>query len=291
MHVLLTGAGFTKNFGGFLGEEMWLKVFNKPVIQRTPSIRSFLLQEPLDYENAYQTVMDNPSLDRSEKAARQQAVMEAYEDLDATVIQWYSQADKNYPINGTQVNYFINRFAQSNGGKGFFFTTNQDLFIERKYQNEPRPRLTPLQYLGVDKPLVFDDLKRSRPLSRDDHFALPDIDDAAKKVRQCGRVMRDTCADVLLCSVGQSDGSFMAPFCAKSEIMKKGGFFLVKLHGSFNWKSADGNRLLITGKRKHPIIESSPHLKWYLDTFKGVLMQGNSRLLTPSLDAGFVIII
>lgn len=26
--LLLTGAGFTKNFGGYLGEEMWAKVFN-----------------------------------------------------------------------------------------------------------------------------------------------------------------------------------------------------------------------------------------------------------------------
>jgi hypothetical protein len=28
--VLFTGAGFTKNFGGFLAKEMWSKIFNNP---------------------------------------------------------------------------------------------------------------------------------------------------------------------------------------------------------------------------------------------------------------------
>jgi len=26
--ILLTGAGFTKNFGGFIASEMWAKIFN-----------------------------------------------------------------------------------------------------------------------------------------------------------------------------------------------------------------------------------------------------------------------
>jgi len=37
--VLLTGAGFTKNFGGPLAREIWSLIFNNPRIQQTPSLR------------------------------------------------------------------------------------------------------------------------------------------------------------------------------------------------------------------------------------------------------------
>ena len=31
--ILMTGAGFTKNFGGFLANEMWAKIFNCHEVQ------------------------------------------------------------------------------------------------------------------------------------------------------------------------------------------------------------------------------------------------------------------
>ena len=32
--IVLTGAGFTKNFGGYLGIEIWTKILNHPLIQK-----------------------------------------------------------------------------------------------------------------------------------------------------------------------------------------------------------------------------------------------------------------
>ena len=40
--ILLTGAGFTKNFGGFLASEMWSKIFNTPAIQANKKLRDLL---------------------------------------------------------------------------------------------------------------------------------------------------------------------------------------------------------------------------------------------------------
>ncbi|KAF5421924.1 MAG: hypothetical protein C5S44_05655 [Candidatus Methanocomedens sp.] len=38
-HVLLTGAGFTKNFGTPLASEMWAEIFNHKKIQAQPKIK------------------------------------------------------------------------------------------------------------------------------------------------------------------------------------------------------------------------------------------------------------
>lgn len=54
--ILLTGAGFTHNFGGFLANEMWALIFNSPDVQKRPSLAS-LLRKDFDYESVYQSVM------------------------------------------------------------------------------------------------------------------------------------------------------------------------------------------------------------------------------------------
>ena len=42
--VLLTGAGFTRNFGGFLTNQMWDKVFNHEQVQHYPFLVNLLKQ-------------------------------------------------------------------------------------------------------------------------------------------------------------------------------------------------------------------------------------------------------
>lgn len=59
--VLLTGAGFTKNFDGFLGKEMWAKVFNNHLIQSNEKLR-ILLQDDYDFESVYSKVESDPKL-------------------------------------------------------------------------------------------------------------------------------------------------------------------------------------------------------------------------------------
>ena len=41
--ILLTGAGFTKNFGGFLANEMWSKIHNHPMVQSKPKLKQLLM--------------------------------------------------------------------------------------------------------------------------------------------------------------------------------------------------------------------------------------------------------
>jgi len=43
--ILLTGAGFTKNFGGFLGSQMWDQIINDPEIQDNDNLRVFCFRQ------------------------------------------------------------------------------------------------------------------------------------------------------------------------------------------------------------------------------------------------------
>ena len=70
--MLLTGAGFTKNFGGFLANEMWAYIFNNPLIQSSVILREKLVDDQ-DFESVYSPVAGQPEA-FEERLARQDVV-------------------------------------------------------------------------------------------------------------------------------------------------------------------------------------------------------------------------
>lgn len=133
--IILTGAGFSKNFGGFLGSEMWSLIFNEPSLHRYPKLRALLLND-FDYESVYYTVTNSPSYSDEEKKVFKEALERAYEVLDDRLGGWVMNGDNPSSLN-----------TYSNGGLGsllglkcneqspqkFIFTLNQDLLLERLY--------------------------------------------------------------------------------------------------------------------------------------------------------------
>jgi len=65
-NILLTGAGFTRDFGGYLASEMWAVIFRQPEIRRYPNLRKQML-ERLDYEALYHEVLSSESYTADEK--------------------------------------------------------------------------------------------------------------------------------------------------------------------------------------------------------------------------------
>ncbi len=55
-NVFLTGAGFTKKFGGYLASEMWALVLNQAEVQQDEGLRRELLDE-MDFEKVYDQVL------------------------------------------------------------------------------------------------------------------------------------------------------------------------------------------------------------------------------------------
>jgi hypothetical protein len=58
-----------------------------------------------------------------------------------------------------------------------------------------------------------------------------------------------------------------------------GHFNVIKLHGSFNWRTADSRSALVVGTEKSGQIAASPLLTWYFEIFRKVLSAGDVRLM------------
>lgn len=120
--ILLTGAGFTHNFGAPLAANIWSIIFSDIEIQKANKLREVLVNdEDFDYEGIFHAVINDNSYNEEDKATITASMERAYLHIDNLV--------RNSPLNSTasQVEeHIIKRFKGS-----FIFTLNQDLFVER----------------------------------------------------------------------------------------------------------------------------------------------------------------
>ena len=116
-HILLTGAGFTKNFGGLLAKEMWSKIFNHSQAVNFPRIKELLCND-LDYESIYHKII-NGNFSDSKKTFINDAIFTAYKSLDEICTEWIYRKDAPYPVNIYGVNKLIERFYDSSKNIGF----------------------------------------------------------------------------------------------------------------------------------------------------------------------------
>jgi hypothetical protein len=134
--VLLTGAGFSKNFGAPLAADVWALLFSHPDVGLQPRVRN-LLRKQFDFESVYQQVMMG-DFDAREKSAMRKAVEDTYSYIDSILESYKTNA--RLP-NIYEVQKFLNAFAGDRRSPGFIFTLNQDLFMERHFYNSVRPTL------------------------------------------------------------------------------------------------------------------------------------------------------
>jgi len=235
--ILLTGAGFTHDFGGFLAQEMWSIIFNHPKIQTRPKVREMMLQD-FDYESIYEKILHEQSMkySKKDKSAIRISIFDAYQQLDHMILQ------KNMP-NAKNINLvcrLIDRFEGDMKTPGFFFTLNQDIFIERHFKPSTNKSLT---IPGIDKiPNLSSQHKRNYVLDNGDYITLPDKNEIERSLHD--------------------------PLSSK-------GFHYIKLHGSLNWKSYNGSDMLVIGRNKEI---NEPLLLEYYNIFKKVLAMRERKL-------------
>lgn len=266
-HILLTGAGFTKNYGAPLASEMWAKIFNHKKIQAQPRIKE-LMQNCFDYESIYYYIMedvmkrsctDDEKYTDGEKDAIYDAVKSAYEYID-TILRGFIK-DHQRPNELNNIHDLISKFSETGSYchtdinnvthyvypetsvKSFIFTLNQDLFFERLYDNHYDAKLS---IPGIENNSEWFKTTFKRPLKSSDYYQLPNE-------WELNRI--------------------------KSDILTDENFFLIKLHGSYNWASFDGTKKMVIGRGKIDQIQKEPLLKCYFDIFKKVLSQNQNRLL------------
>jgi hypothetical protein len=129
--MLLTGAGFSKDFGGFLRKEMWEKIFNTRLLKENFPRINELANNVLDYD--YESIYSGAhgSFTKEENNAINKVFLKAYRELDESIrsVFWRDDVPRD-------VRELIQRFSRQWGGGEYFFTLNQDLLIERLFFQE-----------------------------------------------------------------------------------------------------------------------------------------------------------
>lgn len=138
--VLLTGAGFTKNFGGFLASEMWGRIYNR--LSEHPQLQEDMRQSK-NFEDFYRQVRDSNGPAEIPRALGL-AIFDSYTELDEVLRGW--RGDPSSGVSHDALSRFLYRFAGDSTESSFVFTLNQDLFIERHYSNQFDK---PLRHPGV----------------------------------------------------------------------------------------------------------------------------------------------
>ncbi len=129
-NIILTGAGFSADFGGFLAKEMWSKIFNNPKLNDAPKIKQELKKD-FDFEKIYSRIVPNSSaFNPDEVKAFETALNDAYKIMDDDIkqVDWFDRAGI-FPQPFTKFLSFFTDYTEEKVGS--YFTLNQDLFPER----------------------------------------------------------------------------------------------------------------------------------------------------------------
>ncbi len=237
--VLLTGAGWSRNWGGQLASEVWSSLVGHLRVRTHVRLYKLLLDEP-SFEVALGRTSE-PPFSATDRAELQQALSDTFVAMDREI----ARVDHDPWINIYKVQELLFRFFGRRGDgntEGYLFTLNQDLFFERHLYNE--------HVAGAPGGV------------------LPGL------VPRPGQRWFGT-------NMGAFDTSFiMQPVAdpiAQGRLQSQ--MNVIKLHGSFNWRSADGNDMMVVGTEKTGQIAAQPLLAWYAQVFREVLSAGDVRLM------------
>ena len=241
--ILLTGAGFTKNFGGFLADDMRSFIVDK--IMKHQRLVKLLNSSTLNYEDVYAKVIHG-RYSKDDKSALTDAFGYVYKRLDDVIrgVSWESNAPHGVNIYG--VKNFLDRFGSTvNGKRGYFFTLNQDLFIERWYGQETLLKIP--GNLNLSRMDAFP----QRELESNDYLPVP----TTNKI------------DTIRAEDNKKTSS-------------SGRYHYLKLHGSFNWYDGKDpeRRIMVIGGQKLEQIENQPILRYYNEKFREVLTQPSRKV-------------
>jgi hypothetical protein len=237
--VLLTGAGFTYNFGGFLASQMWARIFNHRNVQQHPDLVR-LLKQDFDFESVYNGVMYGDDHTAQERDALHLAVQHAYQQLDGAICNCWKPETSCY-VSHPGLGKLLENFASAGKERGYIFTLNQDFFVERWHLGHKKLLRTP----GMDI--------RHRSPFNDDRVLPPYTVPHRSEID----AQRD--------QYEQEDPSHL--------------LYYVKLHGSMNWRTSDGRNVMVIGKEKPTQIGREPLLDWYWEIFEQVFSCPDRRLL------------
>ena len=208
-----------------------------------PALKQEMLsQRDYDFEAAYHRIMRDKRLTEEEKQGFAQAVIGAFRDMhDLTVY-------KGKLLSASAMFQFVvSRFAglRDKDEQGFFFTVNQDLFVETFHRSGSNHRLA---LPGVRRETWFNG-QLAVDLDKVEYWAEVPETINHEDIEQ--QLMR----------------GLVAPLA------------YVKLHGSIGFRGPSGGDILILGSENAAAIRRHPLLEWYSKLFNNVLYSGDVTIV------------
>jgi hypothetical protein len=221
--ILLIGAGFSRNWGGWLSDEVTDYLLTCEEVRNDRNVRDALsrFRGSGGFESALSALQADflrRGATRLEQVSGfQAAILRMFADLDRA----FSQTDFEFQ---NEIPYLVRTFLAKFDA---IFGLNQDCLLERPYLNANVQLSNPTRWNGWQIPgtRVLVDPHRDPPLRH-----APD------------------------------------PTAFRLEDKLQPYF---KLHGSYNWETDAGQKLLVMGADKMSSIQDHGLLRWSFETFKG----------------------
>lgn len=246
-HVLLTGAGFSANWGGKVAGELWDDIYSDEAVLSHNDLRN-RLRNTASFEDALADVYNRDQSD-AERRAVEIAIQNSFVRMDSDFFNIGLRGD-NTPHGGQFCRDFLSRMCRDSNKKGrqtFLFTLNQDLLLERMWIDHISPTHHPPVHPGVPHMRMTHFSGHSRNIG----YFTPNIPPYTEQWDETPLPFLSTISD---------------DFERKIHPVN-----YVKLHGSFNWRRESGNHEMVIGTEKTRQINASPLLDWYSEIFRAVL--------------------
>jgi hypothetical protein len=238
--IILLGAGFSRNWGGFLGSEVFEYLLGCLEVRTDPDLRELLWRNRDEgFEVALAELQAAFKKDRNQFSEPLRKFQAAIVSMFKAMNSAFANQRFDFPPSNikTSITYFLSQFDA-------IFTLNQDLLLESQYMacnfsNGEHYR----GWTGQEPP----GLRLASEQVGPDYL----------------RWLHNT----------------WQPTSEPDFRVRSGSQPIYKLHGSSNWINEDGSELLIMGGGKEETIADHKILAWYASEFSEALCKPNARLM------------
>jgi len=240
-HILLLGAGFSRNWGGYLADEFFETLIGASEIRKDHDLRGLLWKfRKSGFENALAELQErhnkNPKF-KEQLRHLQSAISETFQSMNEAFFR-LSNIDLGQNHRSEQLKTFMFKFDA-------IFTLNQDILLEHHYCRSVDHLRGKWSLGGVQIPGMK---------------LIPNIRLEPHIKPSWGRDL------------------WVPLDRPEFRVEDRQPFF--KLHGSSNWQDKEkGGQLLVTGGKKARAIASHAVLEWYFEQFRNYLRSTETRLL------------
>jgi hypothetical protein len=239
-YSLLLGAGFSRNWGGWLATEAFEYLLGCPEVVESPPLADLLWrsQQTGGFENALSELQQAVTRDPGRHDADLQRLQRAVSSMFVVMNNCFSRVINFDGTNnaGVTIRRFLGQFDA-------IFTLNQDILLEHQYLSLDIALLSNRRVTGSELPGM-------RPIPNSAPHPTAPV-----WISQWTPLAEDEFR--------------VSPQCQP--------YF--KLHGSSNWQTGEGGSMLIMGGNKAHEIGLSPVLQWYQTEFENRVSGGNDRLM------------